>query len=95
MSLSPTLIPVEIDKSSGDNFALKVLNNDVATWDQIIDVLMKATKCEEEEAHVETWEIHNYGSCLVHFGSRELLESMGDIIRTYAECEVVEDFNLS
>ena len=91
MSLSPTLTPLDVDKSNGYNFALKVLNNEVATWDQIISVLMRATKCEEEEAHTETWEIHNFGSCLVHFGSKESLEGMADIIRTHAECEIIED----
>jgi ATP-dependent Clp protease adapter protein ClpS len=45
-----------------------IFNNDHTPYDVVIDVLIKATGCDYEEASIETWEAHNYGQAAVHFG---------------------------
>ena len=59
-----------------------VYNNDHNTWDEVIGVLKRATGCTEEEAEIETWEIHNLGRAVVHHGRQEECERVAAIIRT-------------
>lgn len=88
---APVLDDIELDVNSGRK-ALRVYNNEVATWLQITSVLMETTGCDEQEAYTETWEIHNFGHTLVHFGSESELEPMAIKISKYAVCEIVDEF---
>ena len=89
---TPVLEPIEVDSTGSNRFALKVFNNETANWQQIISVLMLATKCTQDEAYAETWEIDKFGSALVHFGTKEVLEPMVPIIGRYAVSEIVPEF---
>jgi ATP-dependent Clp protease adaptor protein ClpS len=53
-----------------------IYNNDVNDFDEVIEVLMRATGCSASEAYIEAWEAHTYGKAPVHFSDR-------------TECEVV------
>lgn len=69
-----------------------VYNNDTNTYQEVIDILMKATECDEEEAFIETWEIDHYGKAIVHYASREECERVARTISTIGiKTEVVED----
>lgn len=68
------------DSGLGD-WAVVVFNNDSNTWDEVIDILMKATACSEEEAEIETWEIDNLGKSVVHYGSETECETVAGVIR--------------
>lgn len=57
-----------------------VYNNEVNTWDQVVDILMEATGCDEEEADMETWEIDNLGASVVHHASQQECEKAAAII---------------
>jgi ATP-dependent Clp protease adapter protein ClpS len=44
-------------------------------------ILMVATKCNFEEAQMETWEVHNLGKSVVHHGSQDECERVAIVIR--------------
>lgn len=66
----------------GDMWVVTVFNNDVNTEVEVINILMKATNCTEDEAEMETWEIDNLGKSVVHHGDRDICEEAAAIIRT-------------
>ena len=59
-----------------------IFNNETNSMDEVVDVLMRATSCGEEEAAIETWEAHVYGKAPVHFASKEECERAAGIIQT-------------
>jgi ATP-dependent Clp protease adapter protein ClpS len=64
---------------SGD-WIVTVYNNEKNTWDEVVEILMRATACDEEEAEIETWEIDALGQSVVHYGSREECERAAVVI---------------
>ena len=82
-----------IDESQGGSgWIVIVYDNDKNTWDQVIGILMKATACTQEEAEIETWEVHNLGKSVVHHGGQEECNRAAGIIRTIGiRVEVVEE----
>jgi ATP-dependent Clp protease adapter protein ClpS len=68
------------DTGDGDHWIVTVFNNDYNTVDQVIAVLMLATKCSRREAEMETWEIHHLGKSVVHHGEEEECRKAGDTI---------------
>lgn len=63
------------------DWVVVVYNNDTNTWDEVIEILMRATACTEEEAEIETWEIDNLGKSVVHHGGEMECEAVAAIIR--------------
>ena len=59
-----------------------VRNNDTNTFDEVIAVLMRATGCSLDEAHIEAWEAHTFGRANVHFASQSDCASVATVIRT-------------
>ena len=57
-----------------------VFNNEHNTFDEVTGILVEATGCPMSEAEMETWEIHNQGRSLVHYGEREECERAAAII---------------
>ena len=57
-----------------------IFNNDTNSLDEVIDILMKATKCGVDEAVIETWECHTYGKAPVHFAPRHECEDVAHTI---------------
>lgn len=55
-------------------------NNDYNTFEEVIEVLQAATGCTREEAEIETWEIHHFGSCVVHRASKQECERAARVI---------------
>jgi ATP-dependent Clp protease adapter protein ClpS len=82
MSAPGVLDRPEIRDSSGGigDWIVVVYNNDVNTWDQVVDILMRATGCDAEEAEIETWEIDNLGKSVVHYGAQEECERAASVI---------------
>ncbi len=70
------------DRGSASEWIVVVFNNDYNTWDQVVDILQKATSCSLEEAEMETWEIDNLGKSIVHHGDRPECERAASIIST-------------
>jgi len=57
-----------------------IFNNDTNSFDEVIDVLIEATGCDNSEAAIEAWEAHHYGKAPVHFSSRDDCQVAADII---------------
>jgi len=65
---------------SGDHWIVTVYNNEYNTWDEVVNILMIATGCSEDEADMETWEVDNLGKSVVHHGAQDVCESAAEII---------------
>lgn len=72
----------DIGTGSGGGWIVTVYNNERNTWEEVVDILRKATSCSFEEAHTETWEIDNLGHSVVHQGSESECNRAADIIAT-------------
>ena len=59
-----------------------VFDNPVNTFEQVIEVLQKATACSLEEAEMETWEVHHLGRSVVHHGDQVECERAASVIAT-------------
>ena len=84
-SLPAIVVKPEIEEggpgSGSDHWIVTVYDNDYNGVDQVILILMKATGCPQEEAEIETWEIHNLGRSVVHHGGEKECNEAADIIR--------------
>ena len=67
--------------SSGDFWVVTVFNNDYNTWDEVVNILMRATGCSIDEADMETWEIDNLGKSVVHHGEKDECVGAAEVIR--------------
>ncbi len=77
---------------STSHWIVVVYDNDFNTVDQVIRILVAATRCSLTEAEIETWEIHHLGKSVVHHGDRSECERAAGIIRTIGiRVEVVEE----
>lgn len=73
--------PREQDPTTGGGgWQVVAFNNDYNTFDEVIEILIVATGCSREEAEIETWEIHHYGSCVVHRAERAECERVAKVI---------------
>src|SRR5437016_11806023 len=86
VSQAGTIVLPEIEESGpgigGGGFVVIVYNNDYNTFEQVEGILIKATGCSQQEAEIETWEVHNLGKSVVHHGSSEECEKVASAIRT-------------
>ena len=71
-----------------------IFNNEHNSMDEVVEVLMRATGCDEDEAAIEMWEAHHYGKAPVHFASREECERAAKTIeRVGVRTEVTPEWN--
>ena len=77
-----------------DRWMLVIHNNDVTPFDDVVESLMEATRCDLEEAAIEAWEAHHYGKAPVHFDEdRTALHRPARIInRVGVVTEIVPEF---
>ena len=84
----------ELDDNRGnrEGWIVIIYDNDFNTWDQVVNILCRATSCTTEEANIETWEVHNLGKSVVHHGSQEDSQRVANTIRTIGmRVEVIEE----
>jgi ATP-dependent Clp protease adaptor protein ClpS len=67
---------IEVVEKLVDEKNLIVFNDDVNTFDHVIESLVKVCKHELEQAEQCTWIIHYNGKCQVKSGSYKKLELM-------------------
>lgn len=82
---TPILEPTthQSDNTKNDRgWMVTVYNNDYNTDIEVIAILMIATKCDAEEASIETWEIDKLGQSIVHRASQKECEEAAAIIAT-------------
>lgn len=62
--------------STSDQYELVVFNDDVNTFDHVINTLIKVCRHTPEQAEQCTWLIHFKGKCTVKLGGFEELKPM-------------------
>lgn len=84
-----TSVPVaepnqELRESAAEDkgWIVTVFDNDTNTHLEVIAILMVATGCDAEEASIETWEIDNLGSSIVHRDSEQACQDAASVIAT-------------
>ena len=82
--IAPQSVPNEgqtdgqMDTSSG--WIVTVFDNDTNTFDEVVEVLIRATGCTLEEAEIETWEVDQLGRSVVHHGCETECRRSAEII---------------
>lgn len=66
----------------GAGWIVTVFNNETNTWEEVVDILRKATHCTFEEAWNETWEIDHLGMSVVHQGDEAECRRAAAVIAT-------------
>lgn len=61
----------ELEDSVATPWRLILYDDDIHTFDEVIEQLMKATGCSYSVAEDMTWKVHNEGKTLVHEGEFE------------------------
>jgi ATP-dependent Clp protease adapter protein ClpS len=78
---SVVLDPVASENESAQGRCMVVMfNNDDNTMDEVVEILMEATRCDVEEAAMEMWEAHTFGKAPVHFASKEECATVAEVI---------------
>jgi len=78
--------------SPSRNFVVVVYDNDYNSVEEVMMILMLATSCDEEEAAIETWEVHHLGKSVVHHDTEVECQRVADIIaRIQIQVEVREE----
>ncbi|MBC8043255.1 MAG: ATP-dependent Clp protease adaptor ClpS [Rhizobacter sp.] len=60
--------PSDTDTISGEPHKVVLFNDSVHTFEEVIEQIIKATRCTRERAEVCTWEVHNKGRSIVYDG---------------------------
>ena len=67
--------------TSSSHWIVTVFDNEVNTFEEVFNILIRATGCSEEEAAIETWEVDALGKSVVHHGVQDECETAASIIR--------------
>lgn len=73
---------IEEPIGGGERWKVTVFDNDVNTYEEVIEVLIMATGCCREEAYCEAWEIDHFGKSDVHFGGHEECQGVAKLVGT-------------
>lgn len=83
MSAPGILEREEVQGRSGyGGWVVVVYDNEYNTIDEVYSILMLATGCNQEEAEIETWEVHHLGKSVVHCADQEECEGVAAVIAT-------------
>lgn len=66
--------------TGGDRWMVTIFNNDTNSMDEVVEVLIRATGCDLQEASIEMWEAHHLGKSHVHFAAKPECEEAAKII---------------
>jgi ATP-dependent Clp protease adaptor protein ClpS len=83
MSIQPLLEPELRDHAGGQadgRWMVVMFNNDTNSMDEVMDILIYATQCDEQEAFIEMWEAHTFGKASVHFASKSECDTVATLI---------------
>lgn len=78
--LEPNIEEAGSQGKGGARWMVVIYNNETNTVDEVVEILMQATGCDEEEAHIEMWEAHHLGKSSVHFAARTECEDIASVI---------------
>ena len=81
MSLTVELPSAIEQQLTTEPYMVILYNDDVHDMDTVVAALIRATRCDAEEAAIETWEAHTYGKASVHFASEQECAEAADVLR--------------
>lgn len=81
---------VEINIDTDDKHAIILYNDDVNTFDHVINSLVRICKHELEQAEQVAWIVHTKGKCDVKHGSIDLLKPMCRSLQNLGLSAVIE-----
>lgn len=93
--MSHTVLEPEVANpgSRRGRWMVVIFNNDFTPMDDVIEVLLRATGCDVQEAYMEMWEAHHFGKAPVHFASRDECDTAAAIISSVGvETEVAPEW---
>ncbi len=61
-------IDKDVEVAIQDPAKVILFNDDVHTFDEVIEQIIKAIKCDYPRAEALTWEVHNNGKAVVYTG---------------------------
>lgn len=88
--VSPDVL-VEVDEEQEHDIGVQeparviLFNDDVHTFDEVIEQIIKATGCDYHRAEALTWQVHNNGKAVVY---------EGEITRCVQVSNVLEEIQL-
>ena len=71
---------VEVDEVTVEEKNVIVYNDDVNTFEHVIDTLIRVCKHSQEQAEQCTWLVHHKGKCAVKSGEFDRLKPIKDAI---------------
>lgn len=71
MSQTIQLPEIQTPGTQSGGWMVLMYNNDHTMMDEVIEILMRATGCDMQEAYIEMWEAHTFGKASVHFANKE------------------------
>ena len=79
---APKVILIEETQSSepAEPWKTILLNCDCHTFDDVENLLIRATHCSLSRARALSWEVHNKGSAVVYSGHRERCEAVAMVL---------------
>lgn len=72
----------ELDSNGSGRWLVTVFDNNHNSVDEVIFILILATRCTMQEAEMETWEIHNLGKSVVFHGAESQCHQVAQVIAT-------------
>jgi len=69
--VSPEIIKGLTTEVGGERWVTTIYDNDHTPLDDVVIAIVRATRCDVEEASIETWEAQTYGKAAIHFASEE------------------------
>ena len=94
--MSQTVLePQRLEDGAGfGRWMVVIFNNDTNSMDEVVEILVRATGCDLEEAAIEAWEAHTYGKAPVHFAAKAECDEAAAIIGTIGvKTEVAKEWN--
>lgn len=78
------MLPEVVEPGSGTKgrWMVTIFDNPHTMRGEVVGILMRATRCNREEAEMETWEAESFGKAQVHFGELVECESAASLIGT-------------
>ena len=81
--MNQTQLAPEINETSlNGRFMTVIFDNDHTPLDLVVLTVMVATRCDAQEAEIETWEAQTYGKAPIHFASESECNQVASVLQT-------------
>jgi len=89
--LEPDILGTDV---GAGRWMVVIYNNETNSMEEVVEVLMCATGCTEDEAEIEMWEAHTFGKAPVHFAAKTECDEAARVISSIGiKTEVALEWN--